>query len=84
MASHYVNLNKYQDREFGAYEKAAAVVFHLAEGVRLTTAEIAQLTCQTHPGAGQMMNSLAACLPIDRDEDNRWYFTVRPKRPRRE
>lgn len=64
--------------EMTAHQRAAAVTLWLVQGNRLTTAEIGKLTHSTWGNAAYMMDRLTLVLPIDRDEEGRWFLIPAP------
>ena len=52
------------DREYVATERVGVIVWQLAHGDALTTAQVAEIAGVTHEGARQMLLKLSRAIPI--------------------
>ena len=55
-----------------AQEKAAIVVWKLAQGAALLTSEISDLTGMSRQGAWAMMTTISRVIPIWCDSEGKW------------
>jgi hypothetical protein len=58
--------------EYRPQQRAGLIVWLLAQGVRLSTAEVARRTARSSSAARAMLNGLAAVVPLVQDAQGRW------------
>ncbi len=58
--------------EYRPQQRAGLIVWLLAQGVRLSTAEVAWRTARSPSAALAMLNGLAAVVPLVQDDAGRW------------
>jgi len=65
-------------RDLNAHQRGGFVVLWLWQGARLSNKDIARLCCMTTQGAGKMMATLSAALPIVH-QNGQWQWMEREK-----
>lgn len=71
-------MSDYPDKDMVVTERAATVSWQLADGVRMTTREIAERSGLQLRGTYYMMLKLSRVLPIALDEYGRWHRVDKP------